>query len=183
MPDVQAKVKLTTNQQEVVNLMAAGYTLRYTRGMGRFSNPSARLRSGDDWRKIPANVPELLYDKQVVSRGDIDFYGTDYVRTNLGKSLAKPIEKPVSCETWWCGNTIGSIRSKTFVRSTDDCLFDDTGRKTLKSSRWEEWYPTREAVLEALHSRLERDVSNAESALKHAQQALAEFEKQEKKNA
>jgi hypothetical protein len=178
MPDVQAKVKLTAKQQEVVNLMAAGGVLHYSRDMGRFSEASASVRHSGIYHKIAANVPGQLNAKGVVEvdKANNDWRGCNYVLTDLGNGLAKPLEN-AEPETWW--NHM--LQKRQFVRSTDGWLFCADGSKMAKSGRYESWFATRQDAVEARRQRLQRDVSAAESALKYAQQALAEFEKKESK--
>jgi hypothetical protein len=186
MPDVQAKVKLTAKQQEVVNLMAAGYSLSYHRSMGRFCDASASLHSkgGQRWGKVASNVPDQLRAKGVVVAGHKDWQHEEYTLTDIGKSLAKPIVKPSNLETWWSVTEFSNAPTPVkFVSSTEAYLVDEQGRRTCKSTGYETWYPTREAAVQALRGRLRLDISNAESALKAAKKALVKFETQEGSDA
>jgi hypothetical protein len=183
MPDAQAKVKLTAKQQEVVNLMAAGYEMLWHPDMGRFAKASASLRRAGDYRNIASNIPEQLFDKGVVRRGESTFRSTEYMLTDAGKVMATAMQEPKT-ETWW---SVGkkwrtNITPKQFSGSTE-CYLLWLGHKTAKDSEYETWYPTRDAAVKAMRSRLKDAVSNAAQALKSAQQELAKFEKQERKNA
>jgi hypothetical protein len=92
MSDVK-KPKLTAKQQEVVNLMAAGWVLQWTRpSFGGKLAGGARLVKGTDWHplKMRQDMGEALRLKGVAeSRKGGHWLDTDYRLTELGKSLAE----------------------------------------------------------------------------------------------
>ena len=174
-------MKLTAKQQQVVNLMAAGYVLAWHSSVGRSLRDWSTLRKGDKSHKVPANICHDLSKKGVVEidRKKNDWRSTVYVLTDKGRSMAQPVSAQKSV-AWWCIGKYGTeIGTRQFVSDTDEYLFDDSGSKTKKHSEWQWWLSSREAAVEALHVRLKGAVSAAEYTLAENKKALAAFEKKE----
>ena len=170
------KVKLTAAQQEVVNLMAAGWTLHHTESSwgGRFPE-RACINRGDKDKRLQSNMPRLL-----LSKGVIEVTRGKFALTELGKSLAAPVQES-KLEVWW---SIGRWNDKpdkeTFVRSTDDSLFDERGRRTAKHSEYATYFQTREQAVAESHRRLQAAVDKYARAHATATQTLADFKREEK---
>jgi hypothetical protein len=94
MNDVK-KPKLTAKQQEVVNLMAAGWVLQWTRAAFGDRIPAMAWLTKDDAHrsgKIRSDVPEQLLRKGVFEESGRDKSFVPVVQyrlTALGKSLAE----------------------------------------------------------------------------------------------
>lgn len=175
---MSAPPKLTAKQQDVVNLMGAGYVLSASFGTGRHGG-SASLWKGSDRRAISCNVPFVLEKKGVASVAKRDWRGCGYSLTAIGKTLVqKTVNLPA--QVWWtfCDWNC-ELESRSFASSTDQFLIDSSGRKSPKSSKWHHWYPTREMAVKALRCRLENSVSRAESELRQAQSARDKFNRKE----
>lgn len=176
-------VKLTANQQKVVNLMAVGYKLTRSEGCGRNGSHYCSLRMGDKSKSVPANIASQLFRKGVVEHdksAKVHWSSAAYCLTAMGKEIATAIEKPKPQRWWKFTRWSTEISPEEFSSSTDAYLIRDDGRKVARSSQYDHWFSTREAAVKALRRRLEYAVSNAESAMNSAQKALAAFNKREK---
>jgi hypothetical protein len=171
-------VKLTDRQQEVVNLMAAGWRLKYSYAIGNFMGASCDLTLDGERRKANCGIPGQLKRKGVISRSErSDLHGSDYTLTTLGKSLARPINKPKLIKWWRVGYT--GIESSEFVSETADYLIRGDGRKVKKVSGYERWFPTREEAVKSRLKELEQSVKSAAARLRDAERELAKFRKTE----
>jgi hypothetical protein len=170
------KPKLTPAQQEVVNLMAAGWALHHNESSwgGRFPE-RAWISKGDKDKRLKSNTPQLL-----LAKGAIEVTRGKFALTELGKSLAVPVEESKP-EVWW---SIGRWNDKpdqeTFARSTADSLFDARGRRTAKCSEYATYFETREQAIAEIHLRLKAAVDKYARAHAIATETLADFERKEK---
>lgn len=172
------QVKLTANQQTVVNLMGQGWRLSWHMGT-RGYECWASLRSADnrDSHKVASNVPGILEDKGVARKFKSDWNSREYELTDLGKSLVKESEKKAT-ETWWkVIRYYDKPEPVEFAGSTDSMLIETNGRKTAKHSDYCSYYDSKESALGAIRYRLESAVESAKSTLRSAEKALADFEK------
>jgi len=78
--------KLTPTQQEVVNLMAAGWTLRFVTGSGM--SDALFLSKGTDSRRVNKSLRWQLRDKGVIEEKIFDWRRAYYILTPQGKALA-----------------------------------------------------------------------------------------------
>lgn len=177
-----ATVKLTAKQQQVVNLMAAGWAMEVSRDSwgGRFKG-RAVLRNGDKETQISRAIDTQLLAKDVIAVGEKTAFDSSLrVLTALGRQMATDVEKQAKPQTWWqVMKWSTDIRAETFAGSTPACLIHEDGRKTTKSGTERSWFSSREAAVEYLHKKLQGSVTSAERALESHQKVLAAFEKKE----
>lgn len=174
--------KLTAKQQEVVNLMADGWGLVYTRSAwgGRIKGSAALKRQGEkNSRRYPLNMPSQLAEKGVVEvAGKLNVYDTVYVLTELGASLAKPIEN-LKKATWYFIGGYHLDITTVEVEGATQATVTINGRRQSKVSEYGCYFPTREAAIAYGVECLQRKVAQAEKDLEYARAALAAFNKQE----
>jgi hypothetical protein len=171
-------VKLTDRQQEVVNLMAAGWEMHFSYAIGNFMEASCDLSfAAGATRSLPTNMPGQLKRKGVVASFAPSHRGCFYKLTPLGKSLAKPINKPKLTQGWRVGYT--GIESSEFVSETADYLIRGDGRKVKKVGGYERWFATREEAVKSRLKELEQSVKSAAARLRDAERELARFRKTE----
>jgi hypothetical protein len=169
-------VKLTDRQQEVVNLMAAGWKMHFSYAIGNFMEASCDLSYAGNDRKVPVNVPDQLKRKGLVIPWADSHHGCFYNLTDLGKSLAKPIDKP-KLTKWWRSGYAG-IDSSEFVSETAEYLLRGDGRTVKKAGGYERGFATREEAVTYRLRELERVVKSSAADLRDAERELAKFRKQ-----
>lgn len=171
-------VKLTPKQQEVVNLMADGWTLHWGSSIGHRDSGHSWMRNKGETRSVMCGLETQLKNKGVVEVKKHDWQQVSYVLTEFGKSLAMPIETPATV-TWW---TFGfdwedKPKSEQFVRETDAYLIRADGRKESKVGGCGNWYATKAECIEAKRERLEKNAVRARVKLQDEEEKLAKFNK------
>lgn len=175
------QVKLTPSQQEVVNLMAAGWDLKWHEGI-RF-HYWEELSKGDETRKVKVGTGSSLKKKgvcELVPNQSQYSHTTEFRLTNLGRSLAGKSDKPTKTRWWWLGRNSIDITHHDYAGQTEHYLIHETGRKDAKRSEWGKWHATRADAVQAAHDSLKRRLENAKSAVTRAAAELARFERKEK---
>lgn len=173
-------VKLSKTQQEVVNLMAAGWVLTWWDGCGRHSSASAGLQQGGCTKKCASNIPGQLRDKGVAECKRVDWRYSRYTLTQLGHSLAQEVQAKATT-TWWRVGRHDTKPGAVEVESSTAATLIINGHRTPQSSQYEAYYETREHAIKAIRSRLESDVRSAEYQLDEARKSLEAFKRKESK--
>ena len=172
-------VKLTAAQQEVVNLMADGWKLERHNGIGSGRGTCWMHKGKEERKDVRIDMGVMLSEKGVVDTWPSGWKSVIYTLNELGRTIAKPVEKP-TLTTWYCtGGYRNTIEAVRVVAATEAFVTLESGRKDKIHSASYDYFPTREEAVEHVRKVLQGDVKTHEGRLKHAEAALAKFNETE----